>query len=76
MESRLSKSAKGGATANLDNNVGRWGKKSKSPPCRRKRDKDGAPSRVEMTEVEMSERVGQPPSAAKAVEVWLSLWHG
>ena len=31
-------------------------RKSKSPPCRRKRDKDGAPSRVEM-----SERVGQPP---------------
>ena len=31
--------------------------RSKSPPCRERRDKDGAPSGVEM-----SERVGQPPA--------------
>jgi hypothetical protein len=32
-------------------------RKSKSPPCRKKRDKDRPPSGVEM-----GERVGQPPS--------------
>src|SRR5271165_4898630 len=32
-------------------------RKSKSPPCRRKRDKDGAPSGVQM-----KERAGQPPT--------------
>jgi hypothetical protein len=33
-------------------------RRSKSPPCRRKRDKSGA-----LSGVEMSERVGQPPPA-------------
>jgi len=31
-------------------------RKSRSPPCRKKRDKDGAPSGVQM-----KEKVGQPP---------------
>jgi hypothetical protein len=38
-------------------------RKSKSPPCRRRRDKDGAPSGVEMRE-----RVGQPPHPASGEE--------
>ena len=39
----------------MTDEIGGGDRKSKSPPCRRKRDKDGAPSGVEM-----SERVGQP----------------
>ena len=35
-------------------------RKSKSPPCRRKRDKGGAPSRVER-----NKRMGQPPKNPK-----------